>query len=138
MKITRHAIKKILIHITCKRFQHLINERKRKMILSGGIIESHVINTHLPSYNYSCWGKFISLILYNGHASFLMHHLSRTHPCTIKYWVSNSCIENLNYLCLHHFFHVQIELTLRLNVRIIVIPNQNFMNTAQRTDSLNI
>ncbi|GJT25792.1 hypothetical protein Tco_0895729 [Tanacetum coccineum] len=64
-------------------FEHLIDERKWKVIFSGRIIQLTVVDTYAPSSNGPLWDELILLILYYGHPSLLWDNLDKAYLWTV-------------------------------------------------------
>ncbi|GJZ02244.1 hypothetical protein Tco_0520205 [Tanacetum coccineum] len=65
-------------------FEHLIGERKWKVIFLGCVIQLMIVDTNMPSSDLPLQDEFILLILYYGHSSLLRDNLERAYPRTIE------------------------------------------------------
>src|SRR5262249_17521069 len=92
LEVSRVPIQKIIVCMPRYLFQQLIHERKREMVFSYCIIQSPIIDAHSPSSDSSCWDQLIFFIKYYCHPTFLRHDVHRTHPCTIRDRIYQSCI----------------------------------------------
>ncbi|GKF95949.1 hypothetical protein Tco_0288684 [Tanacetum coccineum] len=74
------------IHLYAKvpqSFEHLIDERKWKVIFPGCVVQLMIVYTYAPSGDCPLRDELILLILYYGHSSFLWDNLDRAYPRTI-------------------------------------------------------
>ena len=90
------------MRLTCQALQHLINERQGKMIFSGYLVQTPIINADSPAVLHSCGDKLILFILDHYEACLLRNHLDWTHPLAVRNGVDDSSLLELGHLLFHH------------------------------------
>ncbi|GJS85733.1 hypothetical protein Tco_0752274 [Tanacetum coccineum] len=73
-----------VVFMPSQSFEHLIDERKWKVIFLGHVIQLTIVDTYTPSGDCSLWDEFILLILYYGYSSLLWDNMDRAYPRTIR------------------------------------------------------
>jgi hypothetical protein len=74
-------------------FQHLVYERKGKVVFLGGLVKLAIIYAHTPTFDGALRDELILIIAHYRHASLLWHNLNGANPFTIGYRVDNPSIK---------------------------------------------
>jgi hypothetical protein len=96
-------------------FQHLINERKGKVVFLGGLVKLAIVYAHTPPCDGALRDELILMIVHHCHASLLWHNLNRANPFTIGYGVDNPSMKEFRNFLFHYLPHVVVETTLRFS-----------------------
>lgn len=81
------AIKLVVVLLSSKPVEHLINERQKEVVFHCRCIQLATVHAYPPSCDYPHWNQFILIICTDNHPSFLKHIVDWTDPITISDWV---------------------------------------------------
>ncbi|GKG04268.1 hypothetical protein Tco_0314655, partial [Tanacetum coccineum] len=83
LKVSRKPVQEAVVFMPSQSFEHLIDERKWKVIFPGCVVQFIIVDTYAPFGDYPLWDELILLILYYGHSSLFWNDLDRAYPRTV-------------------------------------------------------
>jgi hypothetical protein len=122
----------------CQSLQHLINERKGKVVFLGSLVELAIVYAHTPPCDGTLRDEFILIIIHYCHASLLGHNLNGANPFTIGHGIDNLSMKEFQNFLFHYLPHVVVEPSLRLSCRGCVGFDGNLMCPKSGANSLEI
>ena len=78
------------------------------MIFLGGLIQSTIINAHVPPGNSPRKNELIMLILDDNYGTLFRDSLKWTHPFTIRDRLDDPSIKQFDNLLFHNLLHIRI------------------------------
>jgi hypothetical protein len=95
--------------------QHLIDERKGKVVFLGGLVKLAIVYAHTPTCDGALRDELILIIAHYRHAALFGHNLNGANPFTIGYRVDNLGMKEFQNFLFHYLPHVVVEPTLRFS-----------------------
>ncbi|GJX44230.1 hypothetical protein Tco_0260906, partial [Tanacetum coccineum] len=110
-------------------FEHLVDERKWKVIFSGCVIQLTIVDTYASPSDLPLWDELIFLILYYGHPSLLWDNLDRAYPRTVGDGIDQSSIKEFYDFLFHHLFDIEVNSSLGLDTWFESVFHEDFVST---------
>jgi hypothetical protein len=108
------------------------------VIFPGGGVQLAEVDADSPSRLYSSWDQLSFLVLHDRYSSSLGHDMNEAHPFTVRDWVDDASIQQLDYFSSDNFLHGRVEPSLWLPRWFGVFLQMYLVHNHRGPDSLNI